>query len=377
LAVADFNGDGRPDLAVTIDSGTSVLLANSDGTFQAAVNYNGAGHHVPLAVGDFDGDGKIDLAVASFSTYTNGSVSVLLGRGDGTFQKGVTHSLGTRPVFVAAGDFNGDGKLDLAVANAYVPATCPDWGLPFPSGPLAYSSVSVLLGNGDGTFQTALSSDPRGNPRSIAVGDFNGDGKLDLAVANPDFPVPPCGLDDDLGGISVLLGKGDGTFQAAGAYNAGRFPQSVAVADFDGDGKPDLIVANYGSLSVSVLLGKGDGTFQDAISFNVGGPPQSVVVGDFNGDGKPDLATAEWDYGVSVLLNACVSTSIPLAIVRSNATLTISWPLPATDFILESTTCLILTNWQTAVESLTTNNGRCEVTVPRDQEQRYFRLHKP
>jgi hypothetical protein len=235
----------------------------------------------------------------------------------------------------------------------------------------------VLLGNGDGTFQAALNSDPRGNPRSIAVGDFNGDGKLDLAVANPDFPVPPCGLDDDLGGISVLLGKGDGTFQAAVAYNAGRFPQSVAVADFDGDGKPDLIVANYGSLSVSVLLGKGDGTFQDAISFNVGGPPQSVVVGDFNGDGKPDLATAEWDYGVSVLLNACVSTSIPLAIVRSNATLTISWPLPATDFILESTTCLSSTNWQTAVESLTTNNGRCEVTVPRDQEQRYFRLHKP
>jgi hypothetical protein len=221
-----------------------------------------------VAVGDFNGDGKLDLAVAD----NGGGVSVLLGNGDGTFQPAVSYAAGSIPWSVAVGDFNGDGKLDLAVANA------------------GSDNVSVLLGNGDGTFQPAVNYAAGVSPNSVAVGDFNGDGKLDLALA------------DNGGGVSVLLGNGDGTFQPAVSYAAGTFPYSVAVGDFNGDGKLDLAVADNGG-GVSVLLGNGDGTFQPAVSYAAGSIPWSAAVGDFNGDGKLDLAVANWgSNNVSVLL---------------------------------------------------------------------------
>ena len=150
------------------------------------------------------------------------------------------------------------------------------------------------------------------------------------------------------------------------------------VGDFNGDGKPDLAVANFVSGNVSVLLGRGDGTFQTAVNFGIGSgsQPQFVAVGDFNGDGKPDLAVANasggWD--ISVLLNTCTSAGIDLAVARSNSTVTVSWPLPSTGFVLESTTSLGLTNWQPAAETVVTNSGRLEVLVPLDRTERYFRL---
>ena len=149
------------------------------------------------------------------------------------------------------------------------------------------ASVSVLLGNGDGTFQAAQNfRRRRRSGDSVAVGDFNGDGKLDLAVAN---------IQQLAGNVSVLLGNGDGTFQAAQNFDAGdRGPASVAVGDFNGDGKPDLARGERSSRATasSVLLGNGDGTFQTAQNFAAGSSPVSVAVGDFNGDGKPDLAVA-------------------------------------------------------------------------------------
>ncbi len=153
-------------------------------------------------------------------------------------------------------------------------------------------TVSVLLGNGDGTFQAAVSYGAGSGPASVAVGDFNGDGKADLVVANSTD-----------GTVSVLLGNGDGTFQAAVNYGAGSGPASVAVGDFNGDGKADLVVGNCNDGVVSVLLGNGDGTFQAAVSYGTGSGPASVAVGDFNGDGKADLAVATYTDGtVSVLL---------------------------------------------------------------------------
>ena len=275
MAVGDFNGDGKPDLAVTnANSSISVLLGNGDGTFQAAVNYGVGSGSSSVAVGDFNGDGKLDLAVAN----GNSSISVLLGNGDGTFQAAVNYGVGSGSSSVAVGDFNGDGKLDLAVAN---------WN---------GSTISVLLGNGDGTFQAAVNYSVGSNPRTVAVGDFNGDGKPDLAVANTSSNT-----------VSVLLGNGDGTFQAVVNYGVGSGPSSVAVGDFNGDGKPDLAVADGNLFTVSVLsvlLGNGDGTFQAAVNYGVGSGPISVAVGDFNGDGKPDLAVAnQGSNNVTILLN--------------------------------------------------------------------------
>jgi hypothetical protein len=154
----------------------------------------------------------------------------------------------------------------------------------------------VLLGNGDGTFQPAQNF-ASGSPFSVAVGDFNGDGKPDLALANPASS-----------SVSVLPGNGDGTFQAAQNFGVGTYPRSVVVGDFNGDGKPDLATANGLGATASVLLGNGDGTFQAAQNFPAGPGPYSVAVGDFNGDGKPDLAVADLS-AVSVLLNALATTT--------------------------------------------------------------------
>jgi len=199
-----------------------------------------------VATGDFNRDGKLDVAVANPVTNT---VSVFLGNGDGTFQSAVDYRTGTQPALstqfcepssVGVGDFNGDGKTDLAVSN------------------LNESDISVLLGNGDGTFQSAVNYATGLSPAAIAVGDFNQDGKLDLAVANS-------GCGSPCGNISVLLGNGDGTFQSPVNYVTGNQPGSVAVGDFNEDGKLDLVVANSSSGNISVLLGNGDGTFQAAV----------------------------------------------------------------------------------------------------------------
>ena len=298
VAVGDFNGDGRQDLATANAnaSSVSVLLGNGtgstgDGTFTAAASPATGSTPRSVAVGDFNGDGRQDLATANANAS---SLSVLLGNGtgstgDGTFTAAASPATGSFPVAVVVGDFNGDGRQDLATAD------------------FSASSVSVLLGNGtgstgDGTFTAAASPATGGNPRSVVVGDFNGDGRQDLATATL-----------STSSVSVLLGNGtgsigDGTFTAAASPRTGFNPFSVAVGDFNGDGRQDLATANGGARTVSVLLGNGtgstgDGTFTAATSPTTGSSPVSVAVGDFNGDGRKDLATANINANsVSVLL---------------------------------------------------------------------------
>lgn len=307
LAVADVNGDGKLDVLVVNTSGTTdgtvgVLLGNGDGTFQSAPTYSSGGQDAgSVAVADVNGDGKLDLLVAnecgsSDCTGANGTVAVLLGNGNGTFQKAVTYgSGGIEPYSVAVADVNGDGKPDLVVANVYGTNSFGTSG-----------AVSVLLGNGDGTFQAAVSYDWGAiNTVFVAVADVNGDGKLDLLVADE------CGTNSSCstGAVSVLLGNGDGTFQTAVNYGSGgQYAFSVTVADVNGDGKPDLLVTNSCGSSgdcsagtVEVLLGNGDGMFQPTVIYGSGGQyASSVTVADVNGDGKPDLLVAN-DGTVGVL----------------------------------------------------------------------------
>jgi hypothetical protein len=207
------------------------------------------------ATADFNRDGMLDLAVANYGT---GSVSILLGNGDGTFQSSKDYFAGSNAQAPIVGDFNGDGILDIAV---------PYWGC----------SVAVLLGRGDGTFQPAVSY-PSGCTATHGItADFNGDGKLDLAIVNWGS------------GLSILLGNGDGTFQPPVNYAIGSEPTGVVTGDFNRDGKLDLATSSYGSDNVSILLGNGDGTFQPRVDYPVGGHNWLFTVADVNGDGKLDL----------------------------------------------------------------------------------------
>jgi hypothetical protein len=191
------------------------------------------------------------------------------------FTAATNFAAGVRPRFVAVGDFNGDGRQDLAVANQLS------------------ANVSILLGNSNGTFGAATNFGAGFTPFSVAVGDFNGDGRQDLAVANQ-------GSAD----VSILLGNGNGTFGGPTNFAVGSAPSSVAVGDFDGNGRQDLAVANQGSANVSILLGNGNGTFGAATNFAAGSAPSSVAVGDFDGDGRQDLAVADqFSNTVSILLN--------------------------------------------------------------------------
>jgi hypothetical protein len=300
VAIGDLNGDGHPDLVVADvylfgDDTVSVLLGNGDGTYQSPVAYTTGSHDATsVAIGDVNGDGRPDLVVASYCqtpmNCPNGGVSVLLGNGDGTFQAPASYSSGGyQATSVAIGDVNGDGKLDLVVANAC--QTVDQEG--YCTGPIF--AVSVLLGNGDGTFQSPVSYMVYApTPSAVVIGDVNGDGKLDLVVASYCQTEINCGN----GGVSVLLGNGDGTFQSPTSYSSGGYEAtSVAIGDVNGDGYPDVVVGNScpncGD-GVSALLGNGDGTFQAPVTYSVCDGVDSVKVGDVNGDGHPDLVVTNY-----------------------------------------------------------------------------------
>jgi Bacterial Ig-like domain (group 3)/FG-GAP-like repeat len=289
VALADVNDDGKLDMLASgcayKDCFTGVVTihtGNGDGTFAGGSYVFGTGGMQPSspAVADFNGDGKLDLVVANCGNGCQtgtGTVGVLLGNGDATFQTAVTYGTGgIGPHKVIVADVNGDGKPDLVVPNAC--ASSQDC-------PLGPGSVAVLLGKGDGTFQTAVAyGSGGGDAFSVAVADVNGDGKLDVLVAN--FCNTGCSLAGPLG---VLLGNGDGTFQSVIPYSSGASLGQIALADVNGDGKLDVVTPSS-IPNVMVLLGNGDGTFQAPVFYNTGGfGGGGIVVADVNGDGPPDV----------------------------------------------------------------------------------------
>jgi hypothetical protein len=283
VAVADLDSDSVPDIVTANrhSGDLSVLLGNGDGSFQVAASFAAGYTPISVAVADFDGDSIPDLVTAN--EWRSGVIA-LLGNGDGSFPAAMAFAAGDNPGQVAVADLDGDSVPDLVTANPYV--FSPDSGY-----------VSVLLGNGDGSFQTAAFFAAGDHPNSVAVADLDGDGVPDVVTANPNLFSPGSG------DLSVLLGNGDGSFQAATSVAAGDGPAFVTVADLDDDRVPDLIALNYDGGDGSVLLGNGDGSFQAAVSFAEGDTPSSVAVADLDGDSVPDLVTANpFNDAVSVLL---------------------------------------------------------------------------
>jgi hypothetical protein len=301
IAVGDFNGDGKPDLAIPNagNNNITILLGNRTGGFTQS---KGSPFKVGMgpsavAVGDFNGDGKTDLAI---SNVVSNNVSILLGNGFGSFAEVAGCSpfkVGAQkwwlggpewPASLVVGDFNGDGKLDLAIAV------------------VKDNIVKIMLGNGFGGFSEAPGSPCAvgTNPWALAVGDFNGDGRPDLAVPNAEN-----------NNVTILLGNGNGGFYRApgSPFPVGSYPRSVVIRDFNEDGKPDLAILNAKSENVTVLLGTGSGGFIEAAGspfilgsiFNPithGTWPFCAAAGDFNMDGKLDLAVSNTNNIVTVLL---------------------------------------------------------------------------
>ncbi len=272
---ADFNADGKLDLAtINLDANSvSILIGNGDGTFQPAVSYATQNVPVGLAVGDLNGDGKLDLAVTNESSR---SVSIFLGNGDGSFQNSINTPVPLNfPYGIALADLDGDGRLDAAVTN-----------LEFANG-----QVLVMLGKGDGTFLSPVTY-PINASHSIAVvaADFNKDGHLDLAVTNNCDNKENCTAGH--GTVTIFLGNGDGTFQFLANPQAGYSTFSVVVTELNGDGNLDLAVCD--EFNTGVMLGRGDGTFKPIITFKVTSDIiTEVAVGDVNNDGIPDLIATD------------------------------------------------------------------------------------
>ncbi|MEO8761286.1 MAG: FG-GAP-like repeat-containing protein, partial [Bacteroidia bacterium] len=299
ICSADFNGDGKADVAVANNGtfqGFSVMLGNGTGGLGSSTSYTAGGANpAGIATADFNGDGKKDIVITNTNS-SPGKVSVYIGTGSGTFGAATNYNVGTSPYGVIATDISGDGKADIITANQ------------------GSNDVTVLL-NLAGSFSSlgsfSVSSGTGAGPVGITSADFNGDGKIDLATAN-----------NGTGSASILLAStGTGQFSTGTAYPVGGTgTYGIVSADFDGDGKMDLAVCNYSSNNIFVLTGNGIGGLNTAVIYNVASTPVKIACVDFDGDGKPDLATANENVAsdnTSVLLN-----SLPNAIsISGNATI--------------------------------------------------------
>ena len=270
IVSADLNRDGKPDIAVTqADSNAvTVLLGQGDGSFQPGVSYTVGNKPAFLTLADVNGDSIPDLITVNQAANT---FSVLLGNGDGTFRPSLDYVAGNVPISAAVGDFNSDGHADLAIVNS------------------ASATISVPLGRGDGTFKATRSYQVGLERKSIASGDLNGDGLTDFVVTNYCGSDPSCASGGD---VNVFLASPGSTYRLTATYPVGSGPVAVALADVNGDRKLDLLVLNRNDKTFTVMPGAGNGTFGTAQTFPVSGSPSALFVGDFNGDGKPDLAIA-------------------------------------------------------------------------------------
>lgn len=277
MAMADFNGDGKVDIAVgnyhvfaTSTNGVAVLLNNGDNTYGAPILYLSGTMILGVSVGDIDGDGDVDMAVVVAS---QDQAIILLNNGNGVFSVSGNYVTGSGPTGICTGDFNNDGRPDVVVSN---------FG----------GSISVFTNNGNGTL-TAGVGYASGEARQLAIGDLNNDGYLDIAVSN--------GSESS---VSVFLNKQDGTFNGKVSYPTGRYAHYVAIGDLDGDGRNDLVVTNRADNTISTLKNTGAGVFAPHVVYNVGDLPMAPTIGDLNGDGKADIVVANNNSSnISVLLN--------------------------------------------------------------------------
>ena len=276
VVIADVNGDGKPDVVVAneFDSTVSVLLGNGDGSFQPARNFSSLYESRTLAVADVNGDGKPDIILPeiggdpSMPASQFGVLCILSGNGDGTFKQPYTVVAGPQPFAISVADLNGDGRPDVFLTS------------------YANNSLDVMLGNGNGTFKTPRTFTAGRSTMSIATADLNGDGKVDVVVGH---------ISNNYS-ATVFLGDGSGGFQSQSTVTVGPTgPFNLTLADVNGDGHPDLLVANSGERKVSVLLGNGDGTFDSPRAFSVATIPSFIAVADMNSDGKPDLVVADFE----------------------------------------------------------------------------------
>jgi uncharacterized repeat protein (TIGR01451 family) len=423
IVVHDFNGDGKPDIAVLNLGGTpsstgegtvSILLGNGDGTFQSAKTLDVGGiSPTSIAVADFNGDGKLDLVVAVpvnvLISCTGSFVNILLGNGDGTFQPATKAvDVASNYALVSAGDVSADGKPDLVVQRTQFDPTCSPQG-----------GFSVFLGNGDGTFQAEqdltgnvldfngdgipdlettvgytgplnvflgqgngrykpLASGPEGNSGYFTLGDFNNDKIQDQAV---EAFVPCKGIfcNTVTTYVGIQLGNGDGTFQPQqlfppGGYRAvqgggGNQIYAMSPGDFNGDGKLDVAFINFGTSGFRVLLGKGDGTLPGLLNFDTGSGPISFVAADLNGDGRPDVVLANLnDATISVALNTFATTGADLAVTASgtpsllSVTQNLTYTISAQNYGPQDATNVVLTDTlppTVTFVSVSSNQGTC------------------
>ncbi|CAF3251064.1 unnamed protein product [Rotaria sp. Silwood2] len=296
VALGDFNNDSRLDIAVA-NFGTSnigVLLGYGDGNFSNQMTYTTGISSIPIAVavGDFNNDSRLDIVVVNSGTD---NIGVLLGYGDGNFSNQMTYSTGNSsgPIALAISDFNNDSRLDIVVANYHT------------------NNVGIFLGHGNGTFLPQITF-PTGNssgPGSIAINDFNKDGRQDIAVANYEGR-----------NVGIFLGYGNGNFSSQSIYptGIGYYPYWLAVGDFNNDSVQDIAVVNYGKNNLGIFLGYGDGSFTNQITYTTGdnSSPVSLAIGDFNNDSKLDVVVSNSGKNNVGVLLGCGNGTFPLITYR-------------------------------------------------------------